>query len=118
MTLAKKEKKKMDTSLPFYSGPADHLRYGFRSLQAEHNESHPVERMQNSSHDSEWAVKLDSIRRMYGSALAMRMATERKLCSRPHRLPGLKSSTIHFDVVSGEDQSITFSDFLNGKCSP
>ena len=59
-------------------------------------------------------MKLDSARRMYGSHLAMRLASERVQFSRPHRLPGMPSNSLGRDVCLGLNDTIEFSDFLNG----
>lgn len=104
----------MDQSLPVYKGPVDHLRFGFKSLESAGNAPHPVAQLQMSSGEAEWAAKLDMVRRSYGSHLAMRLATERAMFSRPHRLPGLQSSHIGLDIVTGSDVKIDFADYLNG----
>ena len=63
------------------------------------------------------ANKLDDVRRMYGSHMAMRLATERSIFGRPHRLAGLEtgiaSQPMSFQTVSGTDEKIDFTDFLN-----
>lgn len=101
--------------LPVYSGPIDHLRHGFRSLESEMSAPHPVAAFQKNRGEAEWACKMDMVRRTYGSHLAMRLASERAMLSRPHRLPGLQSSNISLDTVMGTDTSIDFHDFLNGR---
>ena len=63
--------------------------------------------------DKEWNSKLDTVRRIHGSALAMRLAGERQMFSEAHRLPGLKSSKFALETLMGEESSIQFSDFLN-----
>ena len=45
----------------------------------------------------------------------MRLATEKAMFSRPHRLPGLQSSNISLETVMGTDSTIDFTDFLNGE---
>ena len=104
----------MSTGLPIYSGSVDHIRYGFRSLEHNGTAAHPVDALQKSLKEAEWAGKLDMVRRVYGSHLAMRLATEKAMFSRPHRLPGLQSSKIGLDTVMGTDLNIEFSDYLNG----
>ena len=100
--------------LPVYNGPIDHLRYGFRSLESEMTAPHAVAAFQKNRGEAEWACKMDMVRRSYGSHLAMRLASERAMFSRPHRLPGLQSSNISLDTVMGTDSMIDFTDFLNG----
>jgi proteasome maturation protein len=102
--------------LPLYTGPVDHMRLGFRSLENELSVQHPINSMQNSKNGSAWMGKLDTVRRMHGSHLAMRLATERETMSRIRRLPGLQSSNIALQTLMGTDETVEFSDFLNGKC--
>jgi hypothetical protein len=116
----------MSDGLPIRtSGPADMMRVqGLQSLGLEASHSaprHPVMELQRSQENREWMVKLDNARRMYGSHMAMRLASEKALLSRPHRLPGLvtaggtgSSSCLGRDVALGLDTSIDFSDFLDG----
>lgn len=101
--------------LPVYNGPIDHLRFGFRSLESEMSAPHAVAAFQKNKGEAEWACKMDMVRRSYGSHLAMRLASERAMFSRPRRLPGLQSSNISLDTVMGTDSTIDFADFLNGE---
>ena len=59
-------------------------------------------------------MKLDAVRRTYGSHMAMRLATERAIFSQPLRLPGLPSSRIAMDTITGDDSMVDFADYLNG----
>jgi hypothetical protein len=99
--------------LQVLQGPVDHLRQGFNSWEQQYAAPHPVQIIQNRQ-DFEWKLKLDTVRRTYGSHMAMRLATEKQMHSRMKRLPGLQSSHIALDTLMGEDTSIGFQDFLNG----
>ena len=106
----------METNgLPLYSGPVDHLRYGFRSLESDLNAQHPIQSLQSTRNSSAWVAKLDNVRRTYGSHLAMRLATEKEIFGRNRRLPGLESSNIALQTVMGTSETVDFTDFLNGK---
>lgn len=105
------------SGLPVLSGPVDTLRSGFRNLEHELKAPHPVASLEKSSREFEWESKLDMVRRTYGSAMAMRLATEKAVCSRHQRLPGLQFSNINLDTVLGTDTKIEFADFLNGEPS-
>ncbi len=65
------------------------------------------------------SLDVDAIRRLYGSALAMRLVTERKLASNVGgRLPGMDAhpdSHVMLDTLTGNDMNIDFGDFLNLK---
>jgi hypothetical protein len=71
-----------------------------------------VEVIQNET--TSWRNKLSDVSRQYGSHMAMRLATERAIFNRPHRLPGLSSSSVAFETLDGSDTSITFADYLGG----
>ena len=62
-------------------------------------------------------LDLDAIRRLYGSALAMRLTTERKMAaSVGGRLPGMvahPNSNAMLDAVTGNDLTLQFEDYLN-----
>lgn len=99
--------------IPIVSGPEDRLAAGFRSLEYETKTPHPVAGLQRSMRDAEWDGKLDMVRRTYGSHLAMRLATEKLVCNRVLRQPGLQSSNVNLETVLGTHTKIEFSDFLN-----
>jgi proteasome maturation protein len=100
-------------SLPHYDGPVDHMRNGLRSLESEMSAPHPIAALQRSNM-SDRSAKLDTVRRLYGSHMAMRLETERQIFSKNHRLPGLESSKIARQTLMGSDETMEFSDFLNG----
>jgi len=66
------------------------------------------------THD-EFSMKCDMVRRVYGSAAAMRMKSERAAAESIQRLPGLESSFVALEVVLGEDDTISFEDVLNSE---
>jgi hypothetical protein len=72
----------MDQGLPVYTGPVDHLRYGFHSLENEKSAPHPVSVFQKNRGEAEWVVKMDAVRRTYGSHMAMRLSSEKAMFSR------------------------------------
>jgi hypothetical protein len=62
-------------------------------------------------------LDLDAIRRLYGSGLAMRLATERQMAKQVGgRLPGLDAhpdSRAMYETLTGEDVTLDFGDYLN-----
>ncbi len=104
-----------ESGLPLYSGPVDHIRMGFRSLENEMNGQHPIARAQKAQGEQVWGTKLDLVRRTYGSHMAMRLATEKSIFNHSRRVQGLESSNISLQTMMGTDGSITFDDFLNGQ---
>jgi len=74
-----------------------------------------MQRIASSSGNSH--LDLDAIRRLYGSALAMRLSTERHLASQVGgRLPGMDAapdSKAILDTLTGDDLTLDFGDVLN-----
>ncbi len=62
-------------------------------------------------------LAIDAIRRLYGSGLAMRLATERQMALQVGgRLPGLDShpdSRAMYETLTGDDVTLDFGDYLN-----
>lgn len=59
---------------------------------------------------------LEFVRHVYGSGLAMRLATEQKIAREQQimaRAPGFDSSNVFGEIVSGKDTTIDFQDFLS-----
>ena len=106
------------SSIPVMRAPADVLSKGPNgaNLAASARRTHPVDRMQRVSGSSN-PLDLDAIRRLYGSALAMRLATERRLASQVGgRLPGMDAvpdSHAMLDSLTGDDLTLDFGDVLN-----
>jgi len=72
--------------------------------------AHPLARLQRP--DVSRATKLQEVRGIYGSGLAMRLAGEDAMASEMGRLPGLESSHVMRETLRG-DASIGFEDVLN-----
>lgn len=102
--------------MPILQGPVDKMRNESVSYALDYSAQHPVQSMQSAA-PREWNSKLDSLRRTYGSHMAMRLATEREFFSRNRRLPGLESSKIALQTLVGTDETIEFSDYLDGMLS-
>ena len=99
--------------IPIQSGPSDLLRTGFNSLEAKMNAPHPVQAIEERCEALDMRDKLKRVRAIYGSHMAMRIATEKSVFSRPRRLPGLPQSSAGLDVVTGRGERIEFADYLN-----
>jgi hypothetical protein len=77
---------------------------------------HPVDEMQRAQQNNHFD-DLEDVRRIYGSGLAMRLATERQMAmSVGGRLPGMDAiggqSNILLETLMGTDTKIEFADFL------
>jgi hypothetical protein len=105
------------SSIPVMRHPANQMETGpnGNNLAAAAASNHPIDNLQrNSSAAVERGfLDLDGVRRLYGSGLAMRLATERQLASQVGgRLPGMEQSNLVMDTVTGNDVMLDFSDIL------
>ena len=100
--------------MPMYKGSADTLLTGFSSLESAYGvTAHPLKKIVGSFTDAQHSDKLNETRRIYGSHMAMRLATEKAVFGRPRRMVGLESSSIGRDTLLGEDLQIGFENFLD-----
>ena len=102
-------------NLPLQNAPTDSFRLGARKPFERIDYYHPVLDIQQNEIGNGWNNKIDMIRRTYGSHMAMRIASENKIFQTSHRLPGLESSKISYDTVTGRNLEVSFTDILNGK---
>lgn len=108
-------------SIPIMRKPSDAMSAGLNSsnLAASAIQRHPIDMMQRNSTSESSPLDLDAVRRLYGSGLAMRLATERRMASNVGgRLPGLDAhpdSRAMFESLTGDDLTVGFGDFLNVK---
>jgi len=69
--------------------------------------------LQLAGSSSSSRLDLDMIRSIYGSGLAMRLATERRMaCQVGGRILGSHESQVMYETVTGMDTTLDFSDFL------
>ncbi|KAI9908431.1 hypothetical protein PsorP6_003766 [Peronosclerospora sorghi] len=97
-------------SLPLVRAPPDSLRFGFYSASEDVRPLHEVQRLQSTSN---WELKMATVEQVYGKAAAMRLRTEKAVLEQFTRLPGMPSSHTGLDTLTGADEQIEFSDFLN-----
>mmetsp|Transcript_27570 Transcript_27570/g.33484 ORF Transcript_27570/g.33484 Transcript_27570/m.33484 type:complete len:144 (+) Transcript_27570:155-586(+) len=102
-------------SIPILRSPPNLMTLGPNggNLASQSLPLHPVDHLQRQS--SSHNLDLVAIRRIYGSALAMHLTTERQHAARVGgRLPGLGTdSRAMLESVTGEDMTIDFGDYLN-----
>lgn len=103
------------SSIPVMRHPANQMETGpnGNNLAAAAASNHPIDDLQRSSAAERGFLDLDGVRRLYGSGLAMRLATERQLASQVGgRLPGMEQSNLIMDTVTGNDVMLDFGDVL------
>ena len=87
--------------LPMAAGPTDLLRNGFRNTEHEMNAPHPIQGLDKRTATAEFNSRIERVRRVYGTHMAMRLATEEVTFGKARRLPGLPSSTALYDTITG-----------------
>ena len=87
--------------LPMTTGPTDLLRNGFRNTEHEMNAPHPIQGLDKRTATAELNSRIERVRRVYGTHMAMRLATEEVTFGKARRLPGLPSSTALYDTITG-----------------
>lgn len=101
------------SSIPMMRSPANQMEAGPNgsNLAATATRNHVVDDIQRSGAGRGF-LDLDGVRRLYGSGLAMRLATERQLASSQKRLPGMPESNLQMDILTGDDTMLDFRDVL------
>lgn len=106
----------MSASIPIAQTPVKTMETGLNghNLATTATARHAVDDLQRRSalYDD-----LDDVRRIYGSGLAMRLATERQMASKVGgRLPGMESgdsSNVLMQTLMGTDTKLDFGDVLS-----
>lgn len=101
------------TSLPMLSVPHDAFRHGLGTLKDDIGNTHVVEAIQRNHPRQQEQIRLEMLRNVYGSALPARMALEKQILGRVQRLPGIESSRLGLDSLSGKLDEFEFDSYLN-----
>lgn len=101
------------TSLPRLTTPHDSFRHGLGTLKDDIGSTHVVEAIQKNHPKQQEQTRLEMMRSVYGTALPARMALDRQILSRVQRLPGLESSRLGLDAMSGRLDEFDFDSYLN-----
>jgi proteasome maturation protein len=107
-----------DAKIPVMRTPANVMDVGPNgtNLSSSAKQRHPVDTLQQQQGASfRGFLDLDGVRRLYGSGLAMKLATERSMAqANGGRLPGMEqNSNLLLDTVTGRDVTLGFEDVLN-----
>eukprot|EP00245_Coleochaete_scutata_P007140 TRINITY_DN22240_c0_g1_i1.p1 TRINITY_DN22240_c0_g1~~TRINITY_DN22240_c0_g1_i1.p1 ORF type:complete len:139 (-),score=33.94 TRINITY_DN22240_c0_g1_i1:345-761(-) len=101
-----------NASLPYLEEPHDAIRFGVRSLKEEVLPLHPAEMIQNTYKQHTKEAKMTLLRHTYGSAFVMRAKIEEQVLARHQRLPGLLSSSLGLQSMTGALEDFDFEDYL------
>jgi proteasome maturation protein len=108
----------MDPSvdLPFQSKPHDAMRNGLASLKEDVISVHPVEVIQRTTGPGGapgvTTTKVQMLRDLYGIALPAKMEIERQILNKFERLPGLHSSKLGLESLTGALDTFGFESYL------
>jgi proteasome maturation protein len=102
----------MEQGLPFLTTPHDSIRQGLASLKEDVGTKHPVEVVQTSFKQHAESSRLNMLRDLYGVATPARQQIERSILDRFERLPGLPSSKLGLESLTGSLDDFTFDSFL------
>lgn len=75
-------------------------------------EKHPVEVIQEGNRDVITANSLQTLRNLYGSAFPARLEIERQILSKFQRLPGVPSSNLGLEALTGRLEDFSFESYL------
>ncbi|DBA03159.1 TPA: hypothetical protein N0F65_003879 [Lagenidium giganteum] len=100
-------------NVPFVRAAPDAMRHGFHSASEDVRPVHEVQRLQTYHRRTNWELKMATVEQVYGKAASMRLRTEKAVMEQFVRLPGLASSRAGLDTITGDDEQLSFNDFLN-----
>ncbi|KAK3271895.1 hypothetical protein CYMTET_19781 [Cymbomonas tetramitiformis] len=101
-----------DPQLPFMSTPVDNLRGGLGALKHQVSDVHPVETIQKNGPKSQRELRQQMASNLYGCALPIREDLECQILSKVQRLPGLSSSRIGLESLTGTLDTFGFESYL------
>ena len=102
----------MASELPFQSAPHDALRNGLASLKEDAAVKHPVQAIQEQHSSRASASQAQMLRDLYGVAVPARHSIETQILDRFARLPGLPSSKLGLEALTGELDEFRFESYL------
>lgn len=98
--------------MPVQRVPHDAMRLGLASLREDASVKHPVEAIQSEYAGRTVAAQQQMLRDLYGSAAPARSAIEAQILGRVGRLPGLPSSRLGLEALTGELDEFRFESYL------
>mmetsp|Transcript_2603 Transcript_2603/g.5110 ORF Transcript_2603/g.5110 Transcript_2603/m.5110 type:complete len:130 (-) Transcript_2603:75-464(-) len=100
--------------IPEMHQPASLMETGLNgnNLAAQATARHPVDDMQRRRQTNPYE-SMEYVRHVYGSGLAMRLATEHKIAAQQDDLTPLATTNLYREIVTGNDAQLDFGDFLS-----
>jgi len=105
----------MEGSVPFIHEPVDVLRQGLPSAKADAQAAHPLQAKLIEEETKERKKELRMMENVFGSAFPIKVQIEEKMMQSVQRLPGLPSSNLVAEALSGKLDDFGFEDVLGHK---
>lgn len=103
----------MAAELPFQQKPHDALRLGLASLREDASTRHPVDVIQEQTRlPVQQQNKASMLRDLYGAAFPARMQIEQQILGKFQRLPGVPSSMLGLESITGALDEFGFESYL------
>ncbi|PIA63492.1 hypothetical protein AQUCO_00201086v1 [Aquilegia coerulea] len=95
----------------------DALRFGLHGVKSDILDVHPLQSALQSFEKTETQMQRSILEKTYGYALPMKMDLERQILARVQRPPGLPSSMLGYEALTGNLDVFDCEDYhcLNGK---
>ncbi|XP_034302756.1 proteasome maturation protein [Magallana gigas] len=94
-------------------GVPDVMLNGIQSSKAKLGSVHPLEYSEKHWHENKQKMDFAMLRNTQGIHMPLRLQMEKNVAQKINRLPGMHSSNLMSDTLSGRDEMIDFEDILN-----
>lgn len=102
----------MSETLPFKAEPHDAMRMGLASLKEDVLAQHPVEVVQLQHKKIATDQQFIMMKQLYGTAVPAKFQIETQILNKFGRLPGLPSSRLGLESLTGELDDFSFESYL------
>ncbi|KAJ8297458.1 hypothetical protein KUTeg_023989 [Tegillarca granosa] len=93
-------------------GVTDVMVHGLQSASTTTNYSHPLEHSEKHWNENKQKMDYVMLRNTIGVHAPLKLQMEKHVALKMQRLPGLPSSNLMMDTLTGRDDMIEFEDFL------
>ncbi|KAK3099199.1 hypothetical protein FSP39_000905 [Pinctada imbricata] len=89
------------------------MQYGLHSSRESTSAVHPLEHSEKHWNENKCQMDFAMLRKMEGIHMPLRLQMENNISQKMCRLPGMVSSNVMRDTLTGRDEMIDFEDVLN-----
>ncbi|KAL4230477.1 hypothetical protein ACF0H5_010859 [Mactra antiquata] len=94
-------------------GVPDTMMHGFQNARSGNSSVHPLEFSEKHWHENKMKMDMSMLRNMQGLHAPLKLQMELNVCKKMRRLPGLPSSNILENSLTGRDELLDFEDIFN-----